>query len=209
MRIGAYVWPDHASEYIADIVAHLAWLALAIAALTYALSRDTQMGALVIYAFALLAVVIASTANNMWPLGPVRHWLSRIDRAVIYPLIAATSGAFLSLGGLSGFRGWLLAGVWAVAIFGVVIKLIFPQHLHRTGLVIYLGLGVVAGLGIIDVAPLLGWSGFALLVVGGAIYAGGVPIYLNNELPYRAALWHLMCLIAGACHFTAIVIAAN
>lgn len=209
MRIGRHVWPDEAREYVADVFAHVAWLGLAIAALYYAFSRDMQVVSLIVYALALLIVVLASTANNMWPLGPVRRILSRIDRAVIYPLIAATSGAFLSLGGLSGLRGWVLGAVWAAALFGMVIKLFFPSRLNRTGLALYLGLGVFAALGILEVAPLLGWTGFALLVLGGAIYAGGVPVYLNDNLPYRAALWHLMCLIAGSCHFAAIAMAAS
>ena len=207
MRIGAHVWPDHWPEYVADIIAHAVWFSLAISALVFALGRDDISPALLTFAIALTAVVVASTANNLWPLGEVRRWLSRIDRAVIYPLIAATSGAFLAIGGLNRFQFWLLVGVWAVAIFGVVLKLGFPGRLPRTGMAIYLGLGVVAALGMADIAPALGWQGIALLVAGGAIYAGGVRIYLNDHLPYRAAIWHLLCTLAGACHFAAIMMA--
>jgi hemolysin III len=65
----------------------------------------------------------------------------------------------------------------------------------------------VAALGIAGIWPYLGWVGFTLLTMGGVIYSLGVPVYLANELPYRAAIWHAMCIAAGACHLGAIWVA--
>ena len=207
MRCGRFVWPDRGREYAADLVVHLAWIALPVGALVYVLMRPELSASLVVYAACLLAVVIASTANNMAPLGRVRAVLSRIDQAVIYPFIAATVGAVLGAGGLTSWRAAVLAAVWVAAGVGVVLKLGFPNRFHRVGIALYLGLGWIAVLGIAGVAPLLGWSGLALLAAGGALYTVGVPVYLNDALPFRAAIWHALCLAAGTCHLGAILIA--
>ena len=207
MRCGRFVWPDRVRDYVADAIVHAAWLVLPISALAYALMRPDLSVSLVIYAGCLLAVVIASTANNMAPLGRARAWLSRIDRAVIYPFIAATVGAVLTAEGLTTYRAAVLAAVWVAAGVGVVLKLGFPRRFHRLGIALYLGLGWVAVLGLAGVAATLGWAGLALLALGGLLYTVGVPIYLNDDMPYRAAIWHMMCLAAGVCHLGAILIA--
>ncbi len=207
MRVGRFVWPDRAREYVADVVVHAAWFALPVAALVYFLMQPKLSPTLVVYAVCLFTVVAASTANNMAPLGRVRTWLSRIDRAVIYPFIAATVGAVLSAGGLTTYRAAVLAAVWVAAGVGVVLKLGFPGRFHKIGIGLYLGLGWIAVLGIAGVSERLGWSGLSLLGAGGLLYTVGVPIYLKDDLPFRAAIWHGLCLAAGACHLGAILIA--
>ena len=207
MTVGALAWPDTRAEYVADILAHAVWLGFAAFALVHMVSHEPTMGAMIVYGCCLVALVLASTANNMMPLGPGRDVASRVDRALIYPFIAASCGAFLSLGGFSAFEAWLLAGIWGAAILGVVLKVGFPGRFSRTGIGLYLGLGWVAVPGIIDALPLLGWGGGGLLLAGGVVYSAGVPVYLNDSLPYRAFTWHTMCLGAGICHFAAIAMA--
>lgn len=192
---------------MADMLVHAAWMALPVVAMVHFLSRPEISVPLVVYAASLMAVVIASTANNLAPLGRVRAWLSRIDRAVIYPLIAATVGAVLSAGGLTTYRAAVLAAVWVAAGVGVVLKLGFPGRFHKVGIGLYLGLGWVAVIGIAGVVPALGPWGLALLGAGGLLYTVGVPVYLNDAMPFRAAIWHTLCLAAGACHLAAILIA--
>lgn len=204
MRIGRFGWPDTASEYIADTIAHAIWIAFAGYVLWVFLNKPMPSIHEVVYASLLLAVAIASTFNNMTPVGHVRLWLSKIDRAIIYPFIAATCGAFLTLGGLTDFKTVILVIVWAAAIVGIIMKLGFPNRFHRFGIALYAGLGWFAMIGILDILPHLGWLGAALLVAGGLVYTLGIPVYLNDDLPYRAAIWHCMCLLAGLFHFTAL-----
>ena len=207
MRYGALTWPDTGREYVADVLAHAVWLGFAVSVLVHMAGQAEPMVPMVTYGACLVALVLASTANNMAPVGRVRDVLSRVDRAVIYPFIAATCGAFLALGEFTAWKAMVLAAIWAAALVGVCLKVGFPGRFSRFGIALYLGLGWVAVLGIADVVPLLGWSGTALLFAGGLIYSAGVPVYLNDALPYRAFLWHVMCLGAGICHFAAIVIA--
>lgn len=213
MRVGPFVWPDRAREYAADVLVHLLWFMPAVGAVVFALMRldGAREGstALLVYGLCFCLVVAASTANNMAPLGRARAWLSRIDRAVIYPFIAATVGAFLSIGGLTSYRAALLATAWVTAGVGVFLKLGFPGRFHTLGLVLYLGLGWFAVLGVYGVMPQLGAGGLGLLLLGGVIYSVGVPVYLSDELPYRAALWHGLCTIAGVCHLSAIAMAMD
>lgn len=204
MRIGRFGWPDGPAEYAADLVMHVVWFGLVVGAAMVAM-RPEASGHHVAYAVALGLVVIASTANNMAPVGRVRAWLSRVDRASIYPLIAGTVGAFLALGGLTTWQAAVLAMVWVAAGVGVVLKLGFPKRFKRVGLALYLGLGWGAVLGIAGVAERLGWQGLGLMALGGLIYSVGVPVYLADGLRFRAALWHGMCALAGLCHLSALM----
>ncbi len=206
LTIGRFSWPDTIGEYVADLIAHAVWFAFAVTVLVVMLGRMESSIVLTVYGVCLVVLVAASLANNVAPIGAVGHWLSRIDKAVIFPFIAATCGAFLSLGGLSPFKTGVLVLIWCGAIVGAFLKLVYAGRFRKLGLTLYLGLGWVGIAGMADIAPTLGWTGCALLLGGGLVYTLGVPVYLKDTLPFRAAIWHGMCCIAGVLHFSALLV---
>ena len=198
-------WPDRPAEYAADALVHALWLAVGVAALRLPPWEVAQPSHRV-YAASMVALAAVSLLNNVAPSGFARGWVRRLDRAAIYPFIAASVGAFLTLGEPSRLTTIVLVGVWAAALLGAAAKLLLPGRLERAGLALYLGLGWVALAGIADVAPHLGRDGLALLLGGGLLYTAGVPFHHAERLPFRSAIWHGFVTLAAACHLMALQI---
>jgi predicted membrane channel-forming protein YqfA (hemolysin III family) len=76
-----------------------------------------------VFTAAMLLVYLGSTLYHAWPRGPVKSVFQVIDHSAIFLLIAGTYTPF-TLGPLRGVWGWtILALVWALAIFGVILAL--------------------------------------------------------------------------------------
>lgn len=198
-------WPGRPAEYAADAAVHAIWLALGAIALAWVPVRGAGPAHLV-YAATLPTLAILSLINNLAPRGFAGGWIGRLDRAAIYPFIAASVGAFLTLGEPSISATVILTAVWVGAGLGAAAKLVAPKRFGRTGMALYLGLGWCAMAGLADVAPYLGTAGVALLLVGGALYTAGVPFHRAERLPFRSAIWHGLVTAGVACHLAAVLI---
>ncbi|MBA2433955.1 MAG: hemolysin III family protein [Chthoniobacterales bacterium] len=159
----------------------------------------------VVFAAAMLLVYFGSTLYHAWPRGPVKSVFQVIDHSAIFLLIAGTYTPF-TLGPLRGAWGWsILALVWTMAIFGVVLKSVHGTE-QRQGLsmVLYLGMGwliLVAFRPLITHVPL---SSLAWLVAGGLAYTGGVFFFVSKRHRYTHFVWHLFVLLGTVCHFLAV-----
>ena len=152
----------------------------------------------------MIAVFCFSAAYNM-NRGPRRWLLQRFDQAAIYVKIAATYTPFaaLKMGGIAGFG--LLGGVWAVAVLGVLVKLIMPAQFVRTSYVLYLAQGWACMFTLQPLLAALSTTALVLLIVGGVLYTVGVVFHLWERLPFQNAIWHGFVLSGAACHYTAIL----
>ena len=120
-------------------------------------------------------------------------------------MIAGTYTPFLVVGLEGGWRWWMLAYVWTVAIIGMVLKIGLPNRFERFGVVVYLALGWTV-LGMLEaVFASLSPFSIGLLVAGGLIYTAGVLIYLFDRLTFQLAIWHAMVMIAAGCHYAAVL----
>lgn len=136
-----------------------------------------------------------------------KELLRRIDHAVIFVMIAGTYSPFVlvKVGGAWGFG--LFAFVWAVALFGVLLKLRYPRKWEPAALAAYLGLGWVCVVAIGPLVDALSVPVLVLLGAGGLIYSLGVLFYVQKRLRYRIAIWHAMVLAAAGCHYAAVMTA--
>ena len=67
--------------------------------------------------------------------------LQIFDHCAIYLLIAGTYTPF-TLIGLRGPVGWWLFGIiWAIAVFGVIFKLMYTGRFHRISTLVYIAMG--------------------------------------------------------------------
>ena len=126
-------------------------------------------------------MLVLSATYNLWPISPAKWLLRRFDHSAIYLLIAATYTPFILEVRDNVFALVLLAGVWCVAISGIVLKLFWPGRFDRVSVGIYL---------------VMGWSGVMLYgpvvkalpaLALGFILAGGLPLQLWRDLPRLAA----------------------
>ena len=164
----------------------------------------------IIFASTMLLVYFGSTLYHAWPQTRVKSLLQLLDHAAIFLLIAGTYTPF-ALGPLRDAGGLTMLGiVWALALFGVVMKATRGVLRHRKlSMTLYLGTG---WLGLIFIRPLalaIPWSAVLWLVVGGIAYTAGTLFFANERLRYSHFVWHLFVLAGTSCHFAAVFICAT
>lgn len=194
-------------------LSHLVGAALSlvglIVLLTAAGGRLWHTVSFAIYGGTLVFLFTASALYHLLRLPPRQEArLFALDRAAIYALIAGTYTP-LCLVALRGGWGWSLLGtVWGLALAGIVADAIWrrrtPDWLQA---LLYLGTGWIA---LIAAGPLVrALPGAALLwLLGGCLLYTLGAIVCVCERPRLLPgvfgahdLWHVLVLIASACHF--------
>ena len=137
-------------------------------------------------------------AKNIW---------RKLDHGAIYLLIAGTYTPF-TLVTLDGGWGWTLFGVvWGLAIFGIVQELTLKSEKRMLSLMLYLGMGWVAVIGVVPLINALSWAGFLWIIAGGAAYTIGIVFYFYDEtFKHWHGIWHLFVLGGSALHYFAILL---
>ena len=208
---GAIRWNYDRAELIADGVVHgigvfggvVAATVLIVLAAVFASAYEIV--SVSIYAAGLLAMLGFSAAYNLWPVSRSKWLLRRLDHSAIYILIAATyTPVFVQLQDRV-FAMSLLAGVWSVAVVGVVLKLFFPGRFDRVSVGLYLAMGwsgiIAYDPGLSSLPHLAVW----LIAVGGLLYSFGVIFHAWRRLRFQNAIWHCFVLLGAACHYTAVL----
>ncbi len=157
-----------------------------------------------IYGTSLILLYLASTLYHAFPWPHIKAFFQKIDHAAIYILIAGTYTPF-ALVNLRGAWGWsLLAVVWSIATFGVVLELASSKRRKWLSLSLYLGLGWMAVLIIKPMLENVELQGLLLLLGGGLAYTLGVIFYVWKSLRFHHAIWHLFVLAGSVFHFFSI-----
>jgi hemolysin III len=197
-------------EHRTDMVIHVLGVLFAVNACAWLLAHVSGSGTLVfsvsIYCAGLLAMIFASAAYNLWPDGPAKQFLRRIDHSAIFIMIAATYTPFAAnkLGGLAGPA--ILLAVWISATAGIVLKVLYPRRYETASLALYLGMGWMIVTVIKPLAASMGTFDFWLLAAGGLVYSVGVIFYVLEHIPFHKTIWHCFVLVAAALHFSAIAL---
>jgi hemolysin III len=205
-----FAWDYDRRETLADAIVHLLGVALAVcgAAVLIVIAvhgGDTaRLIAVAIYLAGLLAMVGFSAAYNLWPVSPFKWWLRRFDHSAIYLLIAATYTAFM-LPMHGAVPAVTLAGIWAAALAGIAIKLLWPGRFDRTSVVVYLVMGWSGLFTIGPIAAALAPVTLTLIAAGGVLYSAGVVFHAWRSLRFQNAIWHGFVLTAALCHYAAVL----
>jgi hemolysin III len=208
---GVMRWNYDRAEMIADGVVHgigvfcglVAATVLIVLTAIYASALDIAVVS--VYVAGLLAMLVLSATYNLWPVSRAKWVLRRFDHSAIYLLIAATYTPFIMELKDSIFAMALLAGVWCVAIVGIVLKLVWPGRFDRVSVGLYLAMGW-SGLMLYDrVVTALPALALWLVVAGGALYSFGVIFHAWQRLRFQNAIWHCFVLLGAACHYTAVL----
>jgi hemolysin III len=205
--------PFSEGELIADGLIHAIAIAAAMVGLAVLLMLvilkhgGVEVGATIVYGFAMLAMLGFSCAYNLVPASDLKWILRRFDHSAIYLMIAGTYTPLIIFFD-DGFWAWTLAiVVWTGAVFGIIVKLALPGRYDRLSIIAYVALGLVV-LAAIEpmrrsLPPLTVW----LVAVGGALYISGIAFYLWKSLKFHNAIWHGFVVSAVFCHFAAITAA--
>jgi hemolysin III len=198
-------------------LAFLASIPAGVALLLAAGSGRARLGAL-IYVVSLVGMFGSSAAlhRGRWS---ARAWLrmDRLDRAMIYVLIAGSYTPVILLALRPGWREVFLALVWTAAAAGIVLVLLRTAHpvVGLTRMFLYLGLGWASVVLLPQLAGTLGFGKVALAVVGGLFYTAGVVVLIRQRPDPRPQVfgyhevWHAFTVAAGACHFAFIWLLAT
>ena len=180
-------------------------------AVLYASAASTSARiAVAVYSLTVTAVFGVSAAFHLVPWSPAgRERMSRLDRAMIYLQIAGTYTPVSLLALSRGLAIAVLAVIWAGALAGAFIVL-HRGNIRGVSLAIYMVLSwpavIVLPFALARVHPL----GLALLLAGGVIYTVGA-VMLVRRWPDPSPtvfgyheVWHVLTIVAGACHWTVI-----
>jgi hemolysin III len=168
--------------------------------------------AALIYALAVTGLLATSATYHRidWRRPRARAWMRRLDHSMIFVLIAGTYTPF-SLLVLDGTLATaVLIVVWAGALGGIVLNLVWITAPKWVTATVYVALGWVAVIAMPQLADRLGALGVALLMGGGLLYTAGAIIYAaRRPNPAPAVfgyheIFHALVLAAAAAHFAVV-----
>ena len=157
-----------------------------------------------IFGASLILLYLSSTLYHSLPQPQLKRLFKTLDHCAIYLLIAGSYTPFL-LVNMRGTVGWIIFGVvWALALGGITLKLVYGHRLKALRVIIYLGMGWLILVAADDLAAGLNDQALKLIVGGGVVYTLGVVFYLFDRIPFNHAIWHLFVVGGSLCHFFAV-----
>jgi hemolysin III len=199
------------SEIIADGVVHGIGVVAALIAVTALIFYATVWGtpgalaASWIYGIGLVTSLGVSFAYNIWPRSPVEWVLRRLDHSAIFILISATYTPFLVAALPDPVVLGNLIGLWCVALFGIVLKCVWPGRFDKLTILLYLAMGW-SGVALYSrLYDVLSLATLMLIIIGGVIYTTGVVFHLWERLRFQNAIWHGFVVTAAGVHYAAVL----
>ena len=164
-----------------------------------------------IYAFAVSGLLGTSALyhRHNWS-KRARAWMRRLDHSMIFVLIAGTYTPFALLVLDGTLAHAILIVVWAGALGGIVLNLVWITAPRWLIAAVYVALGWVAVAAMPALAHKLGAAGVALLMGGGLLYTAGAVIYATKrpnpapEVFGYHEIFHALVVAAAAAHFAVV-----
>ena len=210
---GLFRWerPSTKSEEVLNILTHGIGIGLAIAGLTLlvvfaALKGDPwAIVSCAIFGLTMFTLYFGSTMCHA-TIGKKSECFFEVwDSVAIFALIAGTYTPFL-LVNLRGWIGWTVFGIlWAIVIFGSIMKMRNPKQQPKWMVALYL----IMGWTLLFILPAMLYSipvrGLWFILAGGLSYSIGVFFYLWRKMKYSHAIWHLFVIAGSVCFFFAVL----
>ena len=201
-------------EEMANALSHTIGSLLSIYALVLLLYYSIRQGdasAIIgasIFGVSLVALYTSSALTHAFPTGRAKNVFHNIDQIAIYFLIAGTYTPFALM--LKGDWGLLILGIeWALAISGIVMKLLMPSVFERGVNILIIASYVIMGLlAVFFLIPLyrnIDPIGVNLIFLGGAFYLVGIIFFKAKNIRQSHLIWHLMVMAGSAVHWWAIM----
>ena len=172
--------------------------------------------AVTIYALSLSALFGVSALYHRvdWKRPAARRWMRRLDHTMIFFLIAGTVTPFALLVMEPPLSTALLIAVWAGALAGTIVELVWVDHPKWVAAIVYIAVGMIGAIGFPAIVAEAGIAAGVLIAGGGAMYATGAIVYAaQRPNPSPAVfgyheIFHVLVIAAAAAHFAAIALFA-
>jgi len=154
-----------------------------------------------VYAATLFILYFASTLYHSFP-GRAKKIFRVIDHQAIYLLIAGTYTPIAVVALRSAGGWWLLGGVWAMAIFGMVLDAVRRTGPRIGSVILYLAMGWFCVFALDSLTVLMPPASLTWLIVGGVFYTSGIIFFvLDSWYPWCHGIWHLFVLAGSVSHY--------
>lgn len=193
----------------------IGWLMALLAAVPLILRACTSPDpihviSLSIFILSMLLLYAASTLYHSLDINEkVNKRLKKFDHMMISVLIAGTYTpvCLIAIRGTLGYT--LLAVVWGIAIFGILLKAFWINCPKWVSSVLYIGMGWTCILAFTQILNSLSREAFMWLLAGGIIYTiGGIiyalklPIFNTRHKNFGShEIFHLFVMGGSFCHF--------
>ena len=159
-------------------------------------SRSLQVGML-IWGFTMLLLYSSSALYHFLPHGNGKRFCRILDHSNIYLLIAGTyTPMMMYIATPVAYRITIL--VWAIAVIGIILTLIFWGKAKVLHVLLYLAMGWLIVFFWKDIVPFIPSSLIQWIIAAGLTYSIGVIFYASKRLPHYHAIWHLFCIGGSA-----------
>jgi len=165
-----------------------------------------------VYALSVAALFGTSALYHRitWASQAARRWMRRLDHSMIFFLIAGTYTPFALLVLDGDLATVILVVVWAGALAGIFMKLLWIDAPKALVAILYVAIGWVAVAAFPSMLDELGITGTALVVAGGLLYTAGALVYAfqrPNPAPtvfgYHE-VFHALVILAAALQYAVI-----
>ena len=172
--------------------------------------------AVAIYAVSLSALFGVSALYHVhqWERPAARRWMRRLDHTMIFFLIAGTVTPFALLVMDGPLGTALLIAVWAGALAGTIVELVWTDSPKSVSAVVYIAVGLIGAVGFPAILIEAGIVAGLLIAAGGLLYTTGAVIYaLGRPDPSPTVfgyheIFHVLVIAAAAAHFAAVALFA-
>lgn len=191
-------------EELANSLSHALGMIFGVIALILLLVKANSVDAdwltitsMSVYGTSIILLFLASTLYHSIAAPKAKRVLKTLDHCAIFLLIAGSYTPYLLVGLRTPLAYWLMGVIWAIALIGIIGKIIFVYRFKKLSLITYLIMGWLSVIAVYQLVIHIDINGVILLGLGGVIYSLGVIFYVAKKIPYNHAIWHLFVL--GGC----------
>ncbi len=191
------------SHFIGAVLSAVGLLAMVVHMQRFGASARTAVSVMV-FCLSLIGLYTASSVYHFSLRGEqIVRRLKKLDHSMIYVLIAGSYTPVVLRFMPSPKSIWFTLAIWAVALLGIAIKLLWIDAPRGLGTALYLALGwaIVADFGAILRMPA---PAITLLAAGGVLYTAGGVIYIVKKPDIGIGfheLFHLFVIAGSVCHY--------
>lgn len=179
------------------------------------ISRDDPLKqrSLLIYGSSLVLMFLASASYHMLSTKTsVTQFLRKLDHTAIYLLIAGTYTP-LAFNRFSGIYRWgMLDAIWAIALAGVITKMVMIKGPRWLSPVIYVIMGWLCLFARQEILRVLPPGALFWLVMGGVLFTLGAVVYATKIFNLKPGvfgfheMWHIFVILGCICHYILIAV---